>query len=150
MDYLDHPKQVELKPRTRDFPPRDTTLEAGRKSFLAELVKGSGFFDFLYISVTDPSHATVVVELDGEKWLERTAASMRLGAAGLGLDGWFGMLGVQLYNPTDGYYGVSVVPVKDTAPFYRSFRAWVENDGAADLTIRNGYLGYRVREDIDM
>jgi len=141
---------IGLKPRTRDYPPRESTVAAGNKLNLAEMVRGEGFFDFLYVSVSDPSSATIVVELDGEKWLERTIGSMRLGATGLGIDGWFGFLGVQLYNQEDGYYAVSVVPVKDTAPFYRTLRVWVENTGSSSLTVRNGYMGYRIRERIDI
>ena len=141
---------VALKPRSRNYPPRETTLTANQKGFMAELVNGEGFFDFLYISVSDPALATIVVELDGEMWIERTIASMRLGATGLGIDGWFGFLGVQLYNQEDGYYAVSIVPVKDTAPFYRTLRVWVENTSESSLTIRNGFLGYRIKEKIDM
>lgn len=134
-------------PKTKLFPPSPATVAAGSREWIIERETGEGFVDFFYANVSDDEDMHVVIELDSIEWLNLTPEQVRSASVGLGIDGWFGYLGSQIYSDPDESYGIVIVPTKNTAPFYKTLRVWVENTHAtASYTFRRCLIGWRLKK----
>lgn len=136
---------------TRLYPPRPATIAGNSDLILLDKqAVGEGFFDFLYATVSK-SNVTFVVERDSIEWIRLSPYDVHHPLS-LALTGWNGLLGCQIWQPAppadEEAYGITIVPLKDTVPYYTALRIWVENPNDETVTMRKAIYGWRIRQRI--
>lgn len=148
--YTTDRNKLPLHAYSRLYPPRGAVIRANSRYYLLENVTGEGFLDYVIVNFNSDV-LPLFIELDGRQMFDAglTVRSIQWTATGgLGISGWYGYFGCQVFDTENARYGLTIVPVKDTLPFYSTLRVWIDNPSSTNLFIRKGLVGWRIRQSI--